>query len=1149
MFLKHLVLSTHPSRFQNKKVTGKIIKKILKKTKGLKWDFFEDHEPIRNSKKNIFGLDGQIFNFLPGSMEIPENFLERVATRYFAFEDKIKKHCGYSIKKEFVKILDYQTSVIDFIEENRSLRHGSGKFVIPSEEFVAKWMYILQKRPQFSRKLWSYGRRDTREPIKISDSEKFFLLNPIVEARVYAPYILLHSFDRKVINDLKDILNDKIKQDIRKQLSSGVYESLAEIIPREAILFDYNINRIKDKIDFGFVFDNKFFIFLIIEETFDCELYNKKIKEKLLGLKDISSELKKEKISVKLAGEQKLDGPIDPIIFVIIDDLDSLGAKYVGTDYLPCKNTFIVTPSCLRHVFEDIADNKRTPIYLSKIVDKYHSIQKVISFSFCDFYDIVSNLGSNSLADVSYGKNLLLAGPHTWSYEQRKIIAEKRPKIDLRPPDYELPYTFKVIKHSENLFYGYNRLLNHDFCCYKNEEFEIYIISDRDKFGKEELKLIEFLYGFLGISFEKLFAGIPKKTLKKKKIIFDIIPRYWALEKGISAKSPLGIISNRERDKFACIIDSSFFFEIFNEQSQRLLEFFVENFIKHIVGKTQFKKIRENLEVFETSRSFKITKVATITNLDNQLLCYPTEIDFADMEVELANHFRGKVKSGIYSRDEAKKIANTIYGFLLSKLEEKIGKYELLNFVNFCYSEIESCMKESRESHISFRQSQEMETDYNALDEVRKTEYKLQQYSPTCRFLLEYAIHLDVTGKQKISITDWQSICSIAMNLLSISNISDYLHFVPDLIDIKISINFEKEVMFDVRIEENPINYYIESYINGLKAIDTSAYLFNDSENIGVDPFDKLRTSFEERSIKKVDDEIEGVFGFRLIDYIQVMEGILALSMKKEATRGVVKLPFRDLVDSLNKKTSLCKEVIRKVIDFSTIYSERDTDIIKPWKVSSRKNRLLIKPLVKISDAIIVGPEMVAIADNAVIQHIIEGKWPYNRDLIPQRLDKALRSRANKVSSEFEKSVYTEVEKYVDFCEVNLCTKNKNDKCLVNINEPCPGEIDVLSIQSAKKTLILWEAKDMPAKFGSREIVSDLQDFTRDGGYIQKIKNKEDFLRNNIESILDYYKIDDKANWEVISCFVLSENSPVKNILARKYNIITFSDIKNFIEK
>lgn len=268
MFLKQFILSIDDSEFRNNsKIESGLIGYILEDTNLTNWSSIEDWSPIKNSKSNIFGLNGDSFYFLSGNLETPEKSLEIIVTRFFEFEDRIICKYKYSIKKQFMKLLQYQTNIINFIEKNKNSNFQNYKaFKIPNEQFVADWTKILNEHFSFSENLWN-NISDIPEPKSINESEQFFKINPIINNKIYSPYILLLSFINKITNDIKNIFDNEIRQLLHKQLKREVLTSILEVVPREAIFYDLKIGKINERFEFGFIFDNNLFFFKLIEET------------------------------------------------------------------------------------------------------------------------------------------------------------------------------------------------------------------------------------------------------------------------------------------------------------------------------------------------------------------------------------------------------------------------------------------------------------------------------------------------------------------------------------------------------------------------------------------------------------------------------------------------------------------------------------------------------------------------------------------------------------------------------------------------------------------------------------------------------------------------------------------------------------------
>ena len=1145
MFLKQFVLSIPKSEFQNNNITRTEFGYILADTDMIDWFFIEDFTPISNSKKNKFGLNGDLFYFLAGNLEIPETILKIIVTRFFEFDDKIMEKYDYSIKSELNKILKCQTDIIKFIEDNKNLNvHKFKQFVIPSEQFVQKGVAILYKNHTFSNKIWK-SINYFPEPNSIHEPEDFFTANPIIDNKIYAPYLLLLSFNAKITSDLKNILNKEIRQELRRQLEKEVLISISELVPIEAILDNFTIGKNNDKIDFGFIIDNKFFLFTCLEETFNLRQLNEhieKIQNNYLNIK--SESIKDKKITTKY-GSHILEDEFDLIFLIIIDDLED---KSIFVENNIGKNFVILTYNCLNHIFEDLADDKQMPTYFSKIIEKFYSFKKYTSFDFCNFYDFFTH-GGEYLEVSSCEQPVNLINPHLWSNNHRKKIMETRPMIDLQPYDVEKPYTFKIIRISDNTYNGYNKKLNIDFYCYKND-IEIYILIDINKLeSKEEKEVTLFISEFLRFYLEEFFNDGFINSFKKDKTIIEIIPIDWAIKHGnidTMSSFPLlvGINSN---DNYLLIIDPLDFTKSFNIFSKEMLRYILNTIMKGIVNETQFEMLYKKFQYLDPSKSFKISEIVTHSSTNLTLLYHPTNLDFIDLENDLSFNFKDRISAGVYEGNEAKEIINQVYDYLINKLLDKLNGYDVLNFIIFSYSQVENSFKEMKYLALNFRLSQDIITDYDSISIIRENALKTQKYSLGCRYLLEQVILQNIPGNKKININEWQNIIPLSMKILDLANISDYLHRLPDFFSIKLKIDLNSDLFFDIIIEDNPIHRHMDYYIKGLETLDLSKFLHFD-DDAKSDP-DRLREILEEGKLKILNDELGKTFGFRLYNYIIVLN-MLTNFQNQTNDFGIIKIQLTNVIDFIHEKTGFDKELIKNVIKFSTINAEDSKDeIIEPWRVNSRENRLTIKPIIKIRDFIIFAPEFLIMAEEKVASHILDGKWPYQRNLVPLNLQKALDKRQKEVSKEFEKSVYEEVEKYSDYAELNICRKKgRNDKCFTEVSELCPGEIDVLSVHIEKKTLILWEVKDIEQKFGAREIVSDSEEFINTKkGYITKLKVKEEYLKRNIDPILKYYDIFNEE-WEVISCIVLSSDIIVKSILEKKYNIINFCDIRIFIE-
>jgi hypothetical protein len=171
------------------------------------------------------------------------------------------------------------------------------------------------------------------------------------------PYILLLSFIDKITTDIKKIFDNDIRQLLHKQLKREVLTSILEVVPAPAIIYDFKIGKINERIEFGFIFDNNFFLFKLIEETFNEENLNlqiNSIQKNFLKIKNLPS---KKKYEIKFANlSQILNEKPNPIFLIIVDNFD-LEDKSIFLKNEIGNNFMILAYHCLQHIFEDLADN------------------------------------------------------------------------------------------------------------------------------------------------------------------------------------------------------------------------------------------------------------------------------------------------------------------------------------------------------------------------------------------------------------------------------------------------------------------------------------------------------------------------------------------------------------------------------------------------------------------------------------------------------------------------------------------------------------------------------------------------------------------------------------------------------------------------
>lgn len=1151
-FLIYLVASIPDNKFMSKKIDRQKLIEIIAISEKLGWEQIEDYEPFINSKKQVFGLNQKQYNYFHANLEDPIGILENICKRFHEFGKKIEKIYGYSPLDELEKLLNYQTFLMDAIGTKTDYIKYK-KIRIPKKVFIDRWMEALKKAgtpfsDKFSKGFAIDKYKDFLEESVFSDLDEL-LRKPIINGIIYSPHTLILSFKTKLLQDISDVFNKDDENVLRNQLLGDTWENLVRLAPPQTILHKFKINDIEHSLDFGIIYDNNFFIFQIIEDTF---LNKKNILIRMQEVQElfttINREIENSDIELKSQGQKfKVEGEIVPYFIIIIDDF--IPKKILISNKIGSKNLFVLENNCLQYISEDILfDNYKDLAYLAKVFDVFVKLSKhklILCYNFGDFYVVCDSGGQPIFND---NLDCVFIDPHAFSYALYDKYATS-PKLDYRPYDSFPPHSFKLVKISEYIYSGTNVSLGLGFYGFITENVQIYFIHDQNiMVKKDDVEIALFLCHYFTFFLEDFKKNNLMNDMRFKKIV-ALFPIEFAIKKKmISKKIKTALFAGLYKDKGlgVLIYDAHKIFKTFNRDSKIMLESIL-NLLQNNITRRQFCKLEDRISICKPDELFKLSLVPgmTKTGLRPHPL-YPTLMDEIDLEIKINKFIMDKYAKGVYKRDKANDIVRILYSFLIDEMKKNIRKYDLKSFVELAYKEQENGFRLREFLVIRAHEDNGLKRDYDVFKELSDEEKRLQWYSPSCRYLIEEALALNISGDKKVTIKDWRTLTTLSKRIITLSNIRTFLHYLPDYLDIKLEIS-STETPYNLIIEENYFEKYNLDYINNVKkgkndSIDDQNNLYEESNELN-----KVRQRlFEEGPFADIEKSFLNNFGFGLKDYLLIINSMTHLQDKTNA-EGLIRINIRELINILIEKTKIERNTIKKVIEFSKLSTKSFTKEPEPHKVTTRENRLIIKPLVELEDCFVAGPATIWIFCKYITNLISDGDWIYSRNDMSYSLRKALDKRKQYISREFEKEMAKQLRKYADFVETNIYrTQRKNNKCFSNISEACPGEIDILSIHKDKKKIIIWEAKNIRRPIGSQEIVNQLREF--ESKHINKLKSKTDYVKRNLKSILEYFEISDTVDWSVESTFILSDYSIIKYLLIKHTKIVIYDEIEKFID-
>lgn len=1147
-FLLQIVLSNHLLNGK-KKVSKKLIKKLLDRVENLNWIMFEDWTPIKlDSQRKIYFRNNQ-YSFFPTKFEFPENVIETIS-RFSVISDQFEEKIGYSPSKELTKVLAYQNDIIRFIFNNLTDYETHKKIILPPKSFVKKWKeYNSKKILPFSKHISSQlSITEVKKPsLLFFEGQSLLRKYPIHENAIYLPSQLLYTFLIHMREDYTKISNNQNQEILNTQVKMNILLSFLEIAPLEAILTDFKINDIDEKIDFGIIHDDKFYFFYLLDDvSIRQDLTNSIKKSQDLKIKLIHA-FKDGKIHIF---DEDIPDNLEPIFIHLLDD--SLITEPIVVDYeFTQPPEFLIPLHCLRHILEDIADKEEDLTLLAKILNKYRSLAKetiVIQSNFCDFYEM-AQLGYLFPKD-----GIIMVDPHVYPKQVNDKLIQ-RPRMDLTPNLEYPPFNFRMLKIGEKQYYGYNRFLNHVFFVFLGN-FQIFLVMDMATcYSSIEIDVGVFLSSLYSFIIEQIDSNeLLKKGVTNKTI--RLIPINFAQEQKVEPinDKPCQVLrSIKNDDEFILIYDAEEIVDKINIDFDVIIVPFL-SIIEKLCDHENIEEIIDILLTLNLKDKFRISKIhhyASVKYIRN--INYPTIMDEIDVETMINKFVKGRYKDGIYYKNDANNIIKNIALYIKHKIIKVLETYDLESFIRLSYSENENVIMTGIRKDMEFLSRKDMIINYDPIQEIIDHQEKRNWYAPSCRYLLETRMSMKKNGTKKITIYEWKILVALTKKYLYLINLSDFFYYLSiraDYLDIKLELSTKNSWVFRPIFEENPFIKYNKEIMEGRMLTSLEEEYPSNIEELDIEEiFKRGEDLFDKKEFIEIDAYLQENFGFKQLEYGLVLNSITHLHEIVDSDY-LIKINRDELIDFLYNKIKLSKLTISNIIDFSTLSPH---DITKPpeyGKINTRRYRLTIKPLIRLNENLIFGISTVVTCATQVIRQLTSGEWPYSYEdeTFPRKLKNKLIQLSGKTSSNFEDAVYASISKHTPFIEKNICKNlGKNDKCLETVDEPCIGEIDIFSLHPKSRKAIVWEVKKIEQKFGSREISYDVEEFLSDKGYLTTLRNKQDYVKRNLEHILKYYTIKDTENWTVESVFVFSSLSILKFIVSQHHSSILWDEIESYL--
>lgn len=503
------------------------------------------------------------------------------------------------------------------------------------------------------------------------------------------------------------------------------------------------------------------------------------------------------------------------------------------------------------------------------------------------------------------------------------------------------------------------------------------------------------------------------------------------------------------------------------------------------------------------------------------------------------------IAPAVYNPIETQKILNQLYKLLYILLVEKLKETDY-TLLFHAYRQLEYTEGQKHKLLEKIYQYKDQISQDELVSLVTKVKIGSTEKGPIIRFIIDLYIRLGKIEGTPVNNKTWSFILYLSMNLNHFSTISDYIHYGISkamlIINEDYSYDLKPNIQFDLDTYEK---VFSKRYYEGKFGIENTI-------------FKEIIPSF-----KLLDVAFMHEFGFtftnlyRSLDYLGRMKvskrGLVVLNNFVESKDFPIINVYKDqFLDGIKKtwKKKIDTGQIQKIIKFLSQkfqFQELKSPIV-PSHLIGKEKRIIFFPIITSGNSVIYASESCLLARDLWGSSILAGIFPIQlSDNSPVK--KALNDLHSEMDEDLEIKSGNIAEKTLGKKYVEIRINNFKRLSINFPRRPDCGEIDFLAVNKKNKKLFLMDAKNYSIKIsggGLNNIFSKL--FDKNDGDIKHLKEKVQFISENLQEILDYFKIQNKTNWNIIKGFIFKEPLKIAFIHLPEIEFVLIDDLADFLK-
>ncbi|MGW5665938.1 hypothetical protein ACWEWG_39010 [Streptomyces sp. NPDC003758] len=421
------------------------------------------------------------------------------------------------------------------------------------------------------------------------------------------------------------------------------------------------------------------------------------------------------------------------------------------------------------------------------------------------------------------------------------------------------------------------------------------------------------------------------------------------------------------------------------------------------------------------------------------------------------------------------------------------------------------------------------------VEELAKTNKRRVEAAQASRFLIEYVAAQPPTGHDALTLDTYDHLLALAAELISRATLSEAIHH--DFSEAQLAL------LASGRLGVSRGDRY-ESGTNALAAARAEALLL-------AAPKRQARSDSQpEGPTAEVDEAMAAEFGFTLTDLAAGLGELIAMGDERCPTEPYL-LAESAVIDHLCTTLHWERDKAGSFLNRLTLRPRTKFLSVKsdawPWRFN-REWSYVRRPLIRVGAAddtqLVWGARHAWSSGSYWIDLIYSGRLRCTSQPMKKLLGK-IRQDENKA---FEARVVGTLTTAGCSIAVRGVSKIAGRK-LMSAEGHDLGDIDALGISTARRTIILIEAKDFEMARNPTELANEADDLLRgDKSALFKLGRRTAWVRQNLAATLAHFIGDrDTSGWTVTSAIVTSRDLMAPRVLASSVPVVPITELDQWV--